>query len=309
MKQALEVQGHRGARGLKPENTLPSIEIALDLGVSAIETDLHLSADRALVLYHDPNISDCLCAPSSGTSGSPPVRELTLAELRRYRVDRNPHPLRFPRQDSTPTPLACAFAEQHGIDPLGIPTVAELFDFAAAYAGELGGLVGKSPTQRQRAAQARFDLELKRVPFFPETIGDGFDGRSPGPLEIALVEQIRAAGVLGRCAVRSFDHRSVRAVRLLERQLQTVVLVSDNAPLDPVRLADEAGASIYGPDFRFVDESMIRKLHEGDKRVIAWTVNEPSEWEKLVAWGVDGITTDVPDLLLAWLAARSIAVL
>src|SRR5207248_216193 len=115
-----------------------------------------------------------------------------------------------------------------------------LFAFAAAYAGELGERAGKSAAQRERAGRVRFDLEVKRVPFRPEWIGDAFDGRSPGLLECRLVEVIHAAGVLERAAVRSFDHRSVRAVRQLEPRLGAAVLIEGTAPLAPSELARRA---------------------------------------------------------------------
>ena len=109
------------------------------------------------------------------------------------------------------------FAGQLGLDPFAVPTLTDLFLFAAAYAGEPGAAVGKSPYQRERAARVRFDLELKRVPFHPERINDGFTGRAPGVLERRIVEAVRAADVAERTTVRGFDHRCVRILRALNR--------------------------------------------------------------------------------------------
>src|SRR5204863_10044856 len=90
-----ELQGHRGARGLRPENTLPSFEAALDAGVTSIETDVHLTADNVPVLYHDAILSERLCRLLPGVRGldasrRPALRSLTLADLRTYRADLNP---------------------------------------------------------------------------------------------------------------------------------------------------------------------------------------------------------------------------
>src|SRR5438067_6941524 len=154
MTPPFEAQGHRGARGLKPENTLPSFEAAFDLGVSAVETDLHLTRDGVVVLSHDPHLSDPPCTLPHPAAGPPPpaqnplVSSLPLAELRRYRADRNPAPTRFPDQDASVTPLAREFAAERGLDPYGIPTLADLFQFAAAYAGEPGRRAGKTDAQR-----------------------------------------------------------------------------------------------------------------------------------------------------------------
>src|SRR5947207_8750964 len=111
MTTRFDLQGHRGARGLKPENTLPSFEAAFDLGVTTVETDLHLSRDGVPVITHDPQVSELLCRRLAGTAAPDPatrplVSSLSLAELRAYRADRNPDPVRFSVQDATVTPLA-----------------------------------------------------------------------------------------------------------------------------------------------------------------------------------------------------------
>src|SRR5207248_1847080 len=114
-----------------------------------------------------------------------------------------------PRQDPTPTRAAAIFAAGRGMDVHAVPMLAELFSFVTAYAGELGRQTGKNAWQQAQAARLRFDLELKRVPFFPQAINDGFDGRGPGQLERKLVQIVQSAGVVTRTTVRSFDHRSV----------------------------------------------------------------------------------------------------
>jgi glycerophosphoryl diester phosphodiesterase len=141
----------------------------------------------------------------------------------------------------------------------------------------------------------RFDLELKRVPFRPELIGDDFDGRSPALLERRVVEAVHAGGMLERVSVRSFDHRSVRAVRQLEPRLPVAVLVEGTAPVAPSELARRADAETYCPHHSFLDEVQVREAHAVGIRVVPWTVNDPADYRRLLAWGVDGITTDFPD--------------
>lgn len=312
MPAPLHVQGHRGARGLKPENTLPSFETAFDLGVASVETDVHLTRDGCPLLVHDPRITKAHCAlldPAAAppAESCPLVSGLTLAQCRAYRADQNPSAARFPTQDAAVTPLARVFARERGIDPYAPPALADLVDLAAAYAGPLGSHVGKTAEQRAAAGRVVFDLELKRVPFRPEVIGDDFRGEGPGRLEERVVAELRRAGVVGRAVVRSFDHRCVRAVKALEPALRTAILVAGTAPLDPGALAREAGANLYCPDYLFLDERQVRQAHAAGVLVFPWTVNEPEDWERLVAWGVDGITTDYPDRLRAWLSARGAA--
>lgn len=312
MAQPFELQGHRGARGLKPENTLPGFEAALDLGISSVEADVHLTRDGELVLVHDALISSTLfrlrdrgAAPDP--AHRPLVSTLTFAQLRCYCGDRNPDPARFPEQNTAVSPLARWYAEQHDLDPYSPPTLGDLFAFAQAYAGQPGEQAGKTPAQRKHAARFRFDLELKRVPFYAAVIGDDFDARRPGQLERKLVEQTQAAGMVERTAVRSFDHRCVRALRQLEPRLTAGVLVAETAPVAPADLVRRADAQFYCPSFQFLDNVQVRQLHAEGVRIVPWTVNEPDAWQRLLDWGVDGITTDFPDRLAEMLRAKKIA--
>jgi glycerophosphoryl diester phosphodiesterase len=245
LSTTFNLQGHRGARGLKPDNTLPSFEVALQVGASSVETDLHLTRDGQVVLCHDPTLGGRL------------IRDLSRDELR----------------------------------PFAIPTLDELFEFVK---------------RRERTPRLVFDLELKRVPARPQRIGDGFDGGAAGLLEERVLECIHRHGVLERTVVRSFDHRSVRAIKEREPRLRTAILVAAVAPVAPEELAQRAGASIYCPEADFLDERQVRQLHKAGIAVLPWTVNDPADWERLLDWGVDGITTDYPDRLAALLRARGI---
>src|SRR5947207_12971716 len=140
---AFNLQGHRGARGLVPENTLPSFEFALDVGVSSIETDLHLSSDGVVIVSQDPPVGD------------PPrlISQMSLAELRQVRVDRNLDPAQFPHQAATVTPLAGPFAAARGLHPFGLPTLDDLFAFVRAYAES----ADKPADLRARAERVLFD--------------------------------------------------------------------------------------------------------------------------------------------------------
>jgi glycerophosphoryl diester phosphodiesterase len=309
MSNPFDLQGHRGARGLKPENTLPSFEVAFDLGVTSIETDVHLTRDGVAVLTHEPLIARSHYRALDGaelpdSSSALPLMSLTLEQLRHFRADRNPDPRRFPHQDASATPLAAWYGLHHGIDPFAVPTLADLFAFAHAYAGEPGMIVGKSPAQCRHMAMIRFDLELKRVPFHPELIGDRFDGTSPGLVEYRVLETIKAAGMLDRTTVRSFDHRSVLCMRRIEPKLRGAVLVAYTAPVSPELIAQAADADTYCPSFEFLDARQVEQAHEAGLKVLPWTVNEPADWAKLMDWGVDGITTDYPDRLRDWLNKR-----
>ena len=280
-RHPIEVQGHRGARGLLPENTLPGFETALDVGVDSIETDIHLTRDDIPTLFHDATLNGAL------------VRSLTLEQLRTHRVG-----------NALATPLAVQYAAAHRFHPYAIPTLAVLFDFVAYYAAA----AGKTEAQRECARNLIFDLELKRVPFEPGKIGDGFTGDGPGLLECQVVAAIHQAGQLKHTRVRSFDHRSVRAIKNLEPTLETGLLIQEAAPCNIASMLKSAGASIYCPEYHFVDEEIVRQVHAANCRIIPFTVNEEAAWGRLIAWGVDGITTDYPDRLVGLqICARRLA--
>lgn len=289
-----DVQGHRGARGLRPENTLPSFETALDLGVTTLELDLHFSADDEVVVWHDPFVDPAKCRidldapagiPDPDTAAEPSlaIRALTVDQLSWYSCDRNPDSGRFPDQVSAPTPLA-------GAD-FRIVTLREVFAFVDTYAVAST----KTDEQRELAEAVAFNVETKRVRGTPRTIGDGFDGVNPGPFELALLATIDEAGLHDRVVVQSFDHRSLRAIRTVDSDIRLAALTGDPVA-DPGRYV-EWGASIWSPRASTVDMDGVIAAHDAGLFVIPWTVNDPGEMQSLIELGVDGLITDRPDLV------------
>lgn len=260
----LDVQGHRGARGLRPENTLPGFSLAAKLGVTTLELDLHLTKDDALVVWHDPMVGPDKCDVESPVR----VRDATMAELRGITCGRNPEPERF--------------AEQRAPDGE---------DFSLVSLDDVLALPSERPL--------RFNIELKRVAEEPGTIDDGFDGTKPATFERVLVETLRKHGVLDRAVVQSFDHRSLWAVRQLAPRLQLAALTEGEADLR--ELADR-GAAIWSPYFQVLTPAKVAEAHGLGLRVIPWTVNEPTDIDAVLQLGVDGIISDRPDVVLARLA-------
>ena len=162
--QPLDIEGHRGARGLKPENTLPAFETALDLGVTTLELDMHLTSDNQVVVWHDAKLGADKCRFANEADDSYPeegiaVASQTMAQLGSIICDLNPDPGRFPDQDNGPTPLAASRYQ-----PL---TLSELFAFVADYAQS----EEKTEEQRGNAGRVEFNIETKREVDDPSTIG------------------------------------------------------------------------------------------------------------------------------------------
>src|SRR5207237_10923009 len=116
----------------------------------------------------------------------------------------------------------------------------------------------------------------------------------------------RASGRLGPVRVRSSGHRCVRLLRQIEPGLSAGVLVSGTAPVEPAALVMAAGAQWYCPECEFLDEVQVKQCHAAGVRVLPWTVNDEADWDRLSAWRVDGMTTDYPDRLAAWLGSKCV---
>jgi glycerophosphoryl diester phosphodiesterase len=278
MWRSVEIQGHRGARALRPENTLPSFESALDARADSIETDLRATRDSSIVLFHDPTI------------GGLPVTELMFADLRDHVADVNPDPVRFPRQKATVSPLSAeAAGPRH---PYSIPRLEDFFAFVRAYAREPGERHGKSREQREQAARLIFDLEVKQDPT---------GAPLPDCVLRTILEQIEASGLRERCRVRSFDPRIVRWFSSADPKLETGALWAGGPCPDPVAFVAEVGARFFAPFHGLVDRALVEEIHAAGVRVLPWTANESGDWERLLACGVDGICTDDPAGLAEYL--------
>lgn len=290
-----DLHGHRGARGLRPENTLPSFEAALDALVTTLEGDLHFTADDQVVLWHDPVIDPSKCGIGPGSPANLPdpddpavsadalrVRANTADQLRSYQCDRNPDPESFPRQLATAGEVA-------GSD-YGIVTLEELFEFVAAYAVS----PAKTAEQQANARTVLFNLETKRVADNPATIDDGFDGITAGPFEMAVLAAVQAAGVSDRTTIQSFDHRSLWAIAETGTTVRLAALTARLLP-DFEELV-QRGASIWSPRAAQVSPASLGNAHAAGLLVIPWTVNDPEDMQLLLDLGVDGLITDRPDL-------------
>ncbi|VAW08468.1 Glycerophosphoryl diester phosphodiesterase [hydrothermal vent metagenome] len=292
-----DVQGHRGARGLKPENTLPAFEAALDLGVSTLELDLHFTADGEVVISHDPAIDPAKCGLRPGAPAGIPdpddpetspselaIRTMTAQDIQWFVCDRNPDPGKFPQQTSDPTAVAG--------DNFSMVTLDQLIDFVQEYASS----ETKTEEQRNNARSVVFNVETKRKANDPARIGDGFDGVNAGPFEIKLLEIINDRQIRGRVIVQSFDLRSIRAINAVDPTIRLSALTSDGS----IRLAEyvAAGATIWSPRASTVTADLVTQAHALGLAVIPWTVNETDEIDRLTAMGVDGIITDLPGLFV-----------
>jgi glycerophosphoryl diester phosphodiesterase len=294
---AFDLQGHRGARGLAPENTLAAFRTALALGVSTLETDLAVTKDGVVVISHDPLLNPDLVREPDGqwiAAPGPTIHSLTLAELKRYDIGRLNPASKYAQQ----------FPGQKPADGERFPTLAELF--AAA------------------GPDVRFNIEIKTDPARPADTPD------PATFARLAIDAIRAGKAAGRTTLQSFDWRALLEARRLAPDIPTSCLAIESGGMDTVgrasgrpspwlagldlaaqggslpRLAGQAGCAIWSPFWRNVTAENVKEAHELGLKVIPWTVNNPAEMGRLIDLGVDGLITDYPDRAQPVLAAKGL---
>lgn len=303
---SFDIQGHRGARGLQPENTLPAFETALDLGVTTLEFDMHFTADDEVIVWHDDVIPYEKCRLPEGVSESDlgieadtglireetlKISRLTLEQVQAFICDVNPDPAQFPDQSADGTVLAGA--DYH------IPTLAEVFTFVENYAQA----DEKTDVQRENASQVLFNIETKRKPNDSSAIGDDFDGENAGAFELAILDVIAEFDVLERVILQSFDHRSLWAIKAAEPDITLAALTNRDRPR--LSFYADQGVAIWSPRYTELNQALLAEAHELDILVIPWTVNDRDDMQMLIELGVDGIISDFPDRLVDLVDSQS----
>ena len=292
---AFDLQGHRGARGLLPENTLPAFRKALELGVDTIECDMAITKDGVVVIHHDLRLNPDTTRGPDGqwlAARGPAISELTFDELQRFDVGRLKPGSDYARQ----------FPDQQPVDGARIPRLADLFD-----------LVTKSGNTK-----IGFDCETKVSPH------ERGATLAPEAFARKAIAEIRAAGMAERTIVQSFDWSTLQVIQKEAPEIRTMYLTSpstlrrggtgyspwlagfapelhgDSVP----RAVRAAGGRIWAPNQTFLTAAMLAEARELGISVIAWTVNDPVMIVKLLDLGVDGIISDRPDLVQIELRKR-----
>jgi len=280
-RPAYDREGHRGARGLAPENTLDAFARAIELGADTLEMDTMLTADDVLVVHHDERLNPDITRGAAGAwlaETGPAVRTLTLEQLKTYDVGRI----------RPGTAYAQRFPEQRGRDGVRIPTLDEVIAFAEQRSGH----------------RVRYNLEIKTTPGKPD------DTAPPERVAEQLVAAVRRWGIAPRVTIQSFDIRGLRRVAELAPELPRSCLTEAKTidggwlQLDVAayggsvpKLVHAAGCTVWSPDVQTLTPALVGEAHALGLRVLPWTVNDPAAIARVVGWGVDGVISDFPDRL------------
>ena len=299
-QRTIDLQGHRGARGLLAENTLPSLALALQMGVTTLELDVVVTQDDVLVISHDPALNPDITRDAQGrflSNKGPDIRQLTFERLQSYDVGRIKPTSRY----------AQTFSAQKDLDGVRIPRLKDLFELVKA----------------QGHTQVKFAIETKITPQRPDQTPD------PERFVQLLLKEIKEHGMSERVQILSFDWRTLQAVQKTAPGMPTVYITAQLAALDNLgikagqpsawtagfqhaqhgsvpKMIKAAGGTHWSSFWRELDAQKVREAQSLGLKVLAWTVNDRETMGQMLDLGVDGLVTDRPDIAIELLKARGL---
>lgn len=291
MKHPLDIQGHRGARGLLPENTLPAFARALSIGVTTLELDCAITRDGVVVVSHDSTLNPEITRGPDGkwiTRNDLAIAQFTFDELQQFDVGRIDPACEYAKR----------FPHQQAIDGTHMPRLADVFALARTAGNDA----------------ARFNIETKISPLHPERTV------APDAFARALIAEIENDGLAARAMIQSFDWRTLAVVRREAQHIKTSYLSAQQPFMDNIlahetsspwnaglhvsqfggsvpRMIHAAGGGIWSPCSVDVNAAVINEAHALGLKVAVWTVNDEADMQRMMALDVDGIISDYPDVL------------
>ena len=290
------VHGHRGARAMRPENTIPAFQYAIAAGTDVLELDMAVTKDNVIVISHDPILRPPVC--NNATAAHAIIHTLTLEQVKQWDcgVKQNPE-----------------FQTQLAIPGTRVPTLDEVFALGAGNKVQFN--IETKITARKVSPQEA-EAMLKRTGLSPDS-PQGKDAMaliaamgpdlSPSPEDFVklVLEKIRKYHMEDRVILQSFDFRTLVAMKKLAPEIRLSALTTDNAR-SFVAMAREGEAGIISPVYQTVTPDKVRDAHAAGLQVVPWTANKPQDWDKLIDAKVDAIITDNPAALIDHLKQRGL---
>lgn len=292
MTNTIDIQGHRGARGIRPENSLASFAAALSIGLTTIEFDVGITADQHVVIIHDRCLNPAAVRDESGQwldGPGPSVWSLTLAQLRRYDIGRIDPDSDYARE----------LPDQVAVDGARVPTLEELVQLVQ-YAGN---------------DKIRLNIETKISPEAPLETCDAETFATRVTAELERLE------ITKRCTIQSFDWRTLQHTQRLAPGIVTGYLSAQQPWFDTIwknterpspwtgawqyndhgnsvpNMVKAAGGNVWSPYYGELSAESIDEAHTLGLRVIPWTVNCIPDMQRLLDWHIDGMISDYPQRL------------
>jgi len=263
-----DLQGHRGARGLRPENSIPAFIIALDSGVTTVELDLAVTRDKQIVVSHEPWMSSSICLRPDGSEIDPKEEKalniygMTFAEVSAFDCGSKGNK-EFPGQVKMP---------EH--KPL-------LKDAIIAIEHHI---------KSNLLYEVDYNIEIKTTP-----AGDGKFHPTPEVFSDLVYNLIDQYLPVDRVVIQSFDFRVLKYWHQKYPDIRLSALIQNTKSVDANLRALGFKPSVYSPNYKLLTKQKVDYLQQQKIRVIPWTVNEPDDMKRMLEWKVDGFITDYPD--------------
>lgn len=263
-----DLQGHRGARGLRPENTVPAFLIALDSGVTTVELDLAVTKDKQIVVSHEPWMSSSICLQPDGSPIDAKaertfnIYEMTYAEVAAFDCGSKGNE-KFPEQ-----------VKMKAAKPLLKDVVIAIEHYIKSHL----------------LYEADYNIEIKTSP-----AGDNKFHPTPELFSDLVYNLIDQYLPLDRVVIQSFDFRVLKYWHQKYPDIRLSALVENTKTVDANLRSLGFKPSVYSPHYKLLTKQKIDYLQQQKIRVIPWTVNEVSDMRKMLEWKVDGFITDYPD--------------
>ena len=263
-----DVQGHRGCRGLKPENSLPAFLTALDSGVTTLEMDVTITKDNQIIVSHEPWMSAAICLPPTG-------KAITIKEEKKFNI--------FQMTYEEVKQWDCGsrgnerFPEQTKINVYK-PLLSEVI------------VAVEKHIKNFSKYEVDYNIEIKTTPE-----GDGKFHPKPDEFSDLVYNLLDQFLPMERVIIQSFDIRVLKYWHTKYPDIRLAALIENKKTVD--QNINELGFSpfIYSPDYKLLTKEIVKYCRELKMRVIPWTVNDPTEMKVLKGMGVHGFITDYPD--------------
>ncbi|MDB5284205.1 MAG: glycerophosphodiester phosphodiesterase [Bacteroidota bacterium] len=266
-----DIEGHRGCRGLYPENTIVAFIEAVKLGVNTLEMDIIISKDGQVVISHDTYMNDVICTKPDGSpvkageEGNYQIYNMAYDEIKKFDCGLRGNP-KFPNQHKMAAHK---------------PLLSEVIDSVERY------------LQEHHLPPVRYNIETK------STVG-GDNLYHPKPKEFTqkFYDVIKQKGVIKKCILQSFDVRTLQEMKKIDSTVTTAYLVEN---LDGLKKnLDKLGFTpdIYSPNYMLVNRKLVKACHKLNIKILPWTVNDEKKMVHFKKIGVDGLISDYPDKLI-----------
>jgi glycerophosphoryl diester phosphodiesterase len=261
-------QGHRGARGLYPENTIGAMEEALKYPVTTLEMDVVVSKDLQVVVSHEPWMNEEICLDPQGKkvkNKEHNLYKMTYEEIQKFDCGSLPHS-RFPQQKKI---------------NVGKPTIDKLIE------------VTEVTLKNLNRESVQYNIEIKSAPEHEE---HGFQPDVAKFSDIVL-KAITAKIPVSKFTIQSFDWRVLQYINKIYPDVRLVALKEDD--INPEKDLKLLGFKpyVYSPYFKKLEQKDVDGFHNEGIKVIPWTVNDVKSMEGMLGMKVDGIITDYPNLI------------